>query len=159
MTRQRVITWWNAVPYMCPLPYQRKQLLLHGSTAYPVLCIHLFDYVMNIYLCTMDSLSTVLFNKLHQQRLHLPLFPTPPWGLGGGSKVGNTNTGGIDMYPIELLYKIVSRPDNKKTICLPHPSPPSRLHVYPPHPPLPFPPRGSGGGRKVGNVNTGVIDM
>ncbi len=62
MTRQRVITWWNAVPYMCPLPYQRKQLLSHGSTAYPVLCIHIFDYVMNNYLYTMDSLWIILFN-------------------------------------------------------------------------------------------------
>ena len=40
----------------------KKQLLSRGSTAYPVLCMHSFDDVINIYLQPTDSLWILLFN-------------------------------------------------------------------------------------------------
>ena len=50
VTRQRVITWVNAVSYMFLFHTQSRQRVIHDSTAYPLLCIQIcFGYVTNIY--------------------------------------------------------------------------------------------------------------
>ena len=98
----------------------------------------------------------------HTHRLHrvytcahpTPSIPPPHGGRGVGARWA-TQTLGTSFYNATFTNR-VGRSDKKKTMWLPHPSPPSRPHVCPPHRRLPCTPWGPGGGSKVDNTNTGV---